>query len=142
VTTGRFGLQSVGQSIPAGFQAIAVVRCIPTGAVGPAQGGFANARKEVAVTGLGPLVAALREPSARHVHPGLGVGCPVPALSGVRLMLVSASGAVIYPRIPITSCGVPIQPVTASLGALHWIELSTPAGNAGSQPQTVGGTAN
>jgi hypothetical protein len=142
VAIGRPGSTTASKPIPAGFHAVAVVRCIPTAAIGPAQGGWANAQKEVAVTGLGPLLAALGEPSAQHVHAGPGAGCPVPAVNGIRLMLVGARGTVIYPRIPVTACGAPIQPVTASLSALHWIALGAPVNGAATLPQTVGGTAN
>jgi hypothetical protein len=134
VTLGRLGF---GSTIPAGFQAVAVVRCIPTGAVGAVGAAWADARKEVAVSGLGPLLAALREPSAQHVRPGPAAGCPLPALSAVRLALVGATGAVIYPRIPVTACGTPTPSVTASLSALHWIVLSMPVVGNARAPQPV-----
>jgi hypothetical protein len=112
--------QPLNQAIPAGFQAVAVVQCAPVGAIAPASLNYV--RKEVAITGLGPLLAALRKPSAARnaVHPE----CLLPFMIMPRLALVGSDGAVIYPRIPVSVCGAPIPQVGASLAALHWIKLS------------------
>jgi hypothetical protein len=112
--------QPTNQAIPAGFQAVAVVQCAPVGAIAP--GSLNYVRKEVAITGLGPLLAALRKPSAvrNAAHPE----CLLPFMIMPRLALVGSDGAVIYPRIPVSVCGAPIPQVGASLTALHWIKLS------------------
>ena len=111
----------LNQAIPAGFQAVAVVQCVPVGAIAPASLNYV--RKEVAITGLGPLLAALRKPSGvrNAAHPE----CLLPFMIMPRLALVGSDGAVIYPRIPVNVCGAPIPLVGASLAALHWIKLST-----------------
>ena len=84
-------------------------------------------RKEVAVSGLGPLLAALREPSARRAGLGLVSGCPVPASRLLSLALIGPRNAITYARVPVTECGMPRQPVLASLASLHWIVISNPA---------------
>jgi hypothetical protein len=123
----------LNQAIPAGFQAVAVVQCVPVGAIAPASLNYV--RKEVAITGLGPLLAALRKPSGfrNAVHPD----CLLPFMIMPRLALVGSDGAVIYPRIPVNVCGAPIPEVGTSLAALHWIKLSTqfePQGATGINP--------
>jgi hypothetical protein len=118
---------TAGVAIPAGFRAVAVVRCIPAGAIAPAQGQGAYMRKELAISGLGPLLAALREPSARRAGLGLVSGCPVPAPRALSLALIGPRNAIVYARVPITECGLPRQAVLASLSSLHWIVISNPA---------------
>jgi hypothetical protein len=114
-------LRPVGQTIPAGFQAVAVVQCAPVGTIAPATGAWTYVRKEVAITGLGPLLTALRERSDLRVGPN----CLLPFTIRPRIALIGIDGAVIYPRIPVGVCGAPIPQVDASLAALHWIKLST-----------------
>jgi hypothetical protein len=54
-----------------------------------------------------------------------------------ELALIGTDGTVIYPGIPVTVCGAPIQPVTASLAALKWIPLSTTGAPPVVQPPVV-----
>jgi hypothetical protein len=110
------------QAIPAGFQAVAVVQCIPVSVMIPVAEPDPYVRKEVAIAGLGPLLAALREPSDLRID--VLRRCMVPATMMPQLALVGSDGAVIYPRIPVNVCGAPIPQVAASLAALHWIVLS------------------
>lgn len=116
-------LRPPGQTIPSGFQAVAVVQCAPVGTIAPASGAWTYVRKEVAITGLGPLLTALREPSDLRVD--VRPNCLLPFTIRPRLALVGSDGAVIYPRIPVSVCGAPIRQVEASLAALKWIKLST-----------------
>jgi hypothetical protein len=126
---------SSGQVIPPGFSPVAVVQCRPPGAIAPVFGERNPMRKEVAVADLQPLLTALGEPSARLAGPGPHPGCPVLTVAAPELALIGHDGTVIYPRIPLTVCGSPIQPVTASLAALHWILLSTTSAPQVGQPQ-------
>jgi hypothetical protein len=110
-----------GQAIPPGFTAIAIVRCVLGGAIGPSKfGGFTQ--QEVAVTGLGPVLAALRLPSAVRSDK---VECILPLQFLSRIALIGSDGAVIYPRVPVGVCGIPLRQVIASLDALHWILVGT-----------------
>jgi hypothetical protein len=113
-----------GQAIPPGFSPVAVVQCVRIGAIAPAQQ-WNSMRAEAAVTGLGPLLTALREPSERRTTAGTMPACLVPATAVPELALIGRDGQVIYPRIPVTACGVPIHQVVASLSALHWIKVAT-----------------
>lgn len=126
-----------GKGIPAGFSPVAVVLCLPVGGIAPAGGQWSYVRKEAAVAGLGPLLTALHEPSARREATGLAQGCPVLVTVVPRLALIGRAGAVVYPQIPVTVCGAPIVPVLASLAALHWIMLSTNIGPQGISPEGV-----
>jgi hypothetical protein len=109
--------------VPPGFKPVAVVRCITV--TSDTHGGFRlSERKEAAVTGLSRLLAALREPSAPKPKGPLPA-CMAPANSGQWLVLVSATGQVVRPLLPVGLCGEPIEPVLASLKSLHWITLST-----------------
>lgn len=113
----------LGQAIPAGFHAVAVVQCIPAAAIDPAGRQGTDVRKEVAIAGFGPLLTALREPSDLRVD--VLRECLLPFTIMARLALVGSDGAVIYPRIPVNVCGAPIPQVGARLAALHWIQLGT-----------------
>jgi hypothetical protein len=83
-------------------------------------------RREAAIAGLSRLVAALRELSAPRPKGPLPA-CMVPVTSRPWFVLVSATGQVIYPLLPLGLCGEPIGPVLSSLNSLHWITLGTVA---------------
>jgi hypothetical protein len=110
------GLQN--QAIPAGFKPVAAVRCVPTG------GQPTALRMEVATSNLGPLVAALLEPSSSASSLNAVPRCLMPDVDGFPLALVGANGLVIRPSIPVSICGDPSQRVVASLFALHWTTVS------------------
>jgi len=110
------------EPIPAGFTPVAVVECIT---VSSDDHGVlvTDQRREAAVTGLSQLLAALREPSTPRPK-GEQPACMVPLTLGPWFVLVSGTGQVIRPVVPVGLCGEPLQPVLASLNALHWITLS------------------
>ena len=111
------------ESVPPGFKPVAVVQCVT--AISVKSGSFRLAqRKQAAVTGLGSLLAALRKPSTPRPKGALPA-CMVPANSGPWFVLVSATGQVIRPLVPVGLCGGPVPAVLASLHSLHWITLST-----------------
>ena len=111
--------------IPAGFRPVAVVRCVTVTSV---RHGVIriDQRRQAAIAGLSALVAALREASAPRPKGPLPA-CMVPVTSRPWFVLVSATGQVIYPLLPLSLCGEPIEPVLASLNSLHWITLGTVA---------------
>jgi hypothetical protein len=112
----------LGEPIPAGFRPVAVVECVRV-VSSVTHGHFRlEQRRQVAVTGLGRLLAALRKPSAPRPN-GPQPACMVPAASWPWFVLVSATGQVIHPVVPVGLCGEPIEPVLASLNSLHWITL-------------------
>ena len=109
------------EPVPAGFRPVAVVECVTVTSLGHG-GVLTYQRRQAAVTGLGRLLAALREPSTPRSR-GLLPACMVPGTSQLWFVLVSASGEVIRPAVPVGLCGEPIEPVLASLNSLHWITL-------------------
>ena len=111
------------QPIPQGFSPVAVVQCIEVRAMAPG-GQATNVPKEVAVAGLGALMAAIRRPSAPPTPASRVVGCPVVARIVVPwLVLIGRDGQLIHPRVPVGQCGAPVPPLRATLNSLHWIEL-------------------
>ena len=125
------------EPVPPGFKAVAVVRCITV--ISDAHGGFRlGERKEAAVTGLGRLLAALREPSTPKPRGPLPA-CLAPANSGTWFVLVSATGQIVRPLLPVGLCGEPIAPVLESLNSLRWITLSIVSGPGSIRPPLHGG---
>jgi hypothetical protein len=110
------------EPIPAGFTPIAVVECIRVTVRTPGGRVTDEEKRQVAVTGLRPLVRALR-----LVQPRLASGaipaCLIPASPMGWVELVGPRGQLIHPAIPVGSCGVPIPPVVTSLNRLRWITL-------------------
>jgi hypothetical protein len=131
----RIVLPGSGQPIPPGFTAIAIVRCTFAGAIRPTKlGGFT--RQEVAVTGLGPVLAALRLPSAARNQ---AMSCLPPTLFLTRIALIGSNGSVIYPRIPVNACGIPLLQLTTRLDALHWIPVGSTTEPQGLPSQNAAG---
>jgi hypothetical protein len=112
------------QPIPAGFRPAAVVECIRVFASLPGGKVEIAERRQVAVTGLGGVLAALRRPSTARPR-GPVPACVVPASAIPWFVLIGADGQVIHPHVPIGLCGVPIPPVLTALSSLHWKTLST-----------------
>lgn len=122
--SGRVNSFGWGQAIPAGFQPVAAVQCVPVGSTPPPIGQLPFVHEEVAVSGLGPLLAALLEPSGTPGDSSSVPRCLAPAADVFQLALIGADGQVIEPLIPVTSCGGPIQPVVASIAGLAWTTVN------------------
>jgi hypothetical protein len=116
------------ENIPAGFAVAAVVECVRVPVPGPSSGTRTTEEKlEVAVRGLASLLRALRLPSAPRRSPL--PACLVTDGGLPWLALIGRDGQVIHPAVPTGACGMPIEPVLASLNSLRWILLGvTPAG--------------
>jgi hypothetical protein len=111
------------EPIPAGFKPVAVVECVTVTSVNHGVIRI-DERRQAAVAGLGRLLAALRERS--HPQPKAALpACLTPIASWPWFVLVSSTGQVIRPVIPVGVCGQPALGVLASLKALHWITLGT-----------------
>jgi hypothetical protein len=108
--------------IPAGFKPAAVVECVTVSSINHGIVRIED-RRRVAVTGLGRLLTALRKPSTPRPR-GVLPACMVPVRSWPWFVLVSASGQVVHPVVPVGLCGMPSEAVLASLNSLHWITLS------------------
>jgi hypothetical protein len=113
----------VAEPIPAGFRPVAVVECVTVSSINHGLVRI-DQRRQVAVAGLGRLLAALRKPPTPRPQGALPA-CPLPAYSSPWFVLVSSTGQVIRPVVPAGVCEGPIEPVLASLNSLHWITLGT-----------------
>lgn len=101
------------QPIPAGFEPVAVVRCVLV-SIQPTE-----YRREIAASSLGPLLTALLARSSTTTK-----RCLMPLMNVPRLALAGANGQVIEPAIPRNICGGPSMAVVASLKALHWTTVN------------------
>lgn len=119
---GQPGAAGPAEPIPAGFRPAAVVECVTITSV---RHGVVRTeqRRQAAVTGLGGLLAALREPASRAKGPL--PACIVPAAAVPWFVLVGVDGQAVRPAVPASLCGEPIDPVLASLHSLRWITLGT-----------------
>jgi hypothetical protein len=122
---GRQAAAQPARPVPPGFVPIAVVQCPPAIVAVDGNGPRAAPAEEVAVSGLGRLVAALRAQPAR-IPPG--VACAAQLIYVPWLVLVGRNGQVVRPKVPPDGCGEPATAVLASLSALRWIAVSTRAG--------------
>jgi hypothetical protein len=115
------------ERIPAGFRPVAVVECTRVPTIVPVAGIRIVELRRVAVTGLGPLVAALRLPSLPRSR-ALVPACLLPVATLPWIVLIGPGDHLLHPQVPIGDCGLPITPVQTSLSSLHWKTLSATRG--------------
>jgi hypothetical protein len=108
------------QAIPAGFIPVAVVLCDPGIVFVNHSGRNVPPVRQIATTGLGMLMTALRAPSAPQ---NSNVKCLDQAIYTPWFVVVGRNGKVIRPKIPVTVCGDPSPAVLASLNALAFRKL-------------------
>ncbi|MCK2037059.1 hypothetical protein KZC51_13045 [Microbacterium sp. SSW1-49] len=108
-----------GGRVPEGFTAVAVLRCDPYASQDDAEGTWSGVILERLEGDLGPVLAALAQPSDPH---SLGP-CPAIAYVVPELWLEGDDGTVIRVAIPTDGCGAP-KPVglEAALAALDAAE--------------------
>jgi hypothetical protein len=102
---------------------------------------WTTATLERSDTGLEGLVSALRRPAATRPP---GTVCPAIAVLAPQVVLISASGQKLIPRLPTTGCGLTQMQVLAALDALPWQPVSVrliAQVPRGADPGTVSGTA-
>ncbi len=127
--------------LPASFVPVSVERCVNGAQTIPGKGLWTTATLQRSDSGLDGLVNALRRPTATRPP---GTVCPAIAVLAPQVVLISANGQKLVPRIPTTSCGLTQMQVLAALDALRWQPVSVrliakvPRGTA---PGTVSGTA-
>jgi hypothetical protein len=107
--------------LPASFVPVAAMRCVTSYQTIPGKGTWLTATLERADKNLGPLVAALRQPSGRTAP---GVECPNIAMLPPQFVLVSGDGKMIMPRLSPSGCGLMQRQVLAALAALQWQKVS------------------
>jgi hypothetical protein len=107
-------------SLPASFVPVSAERCVDGAQTIPGKGLWATATLERADSGLAALVAALRQPSAGPA----AHACPALAMIPPAVVLTSATGQQLIPRIPHSSCGLTQSQVLIALDGLHWSTVS------------------
>jgi hypothetical protein len=83
----------------------------------PGKGLWQTASLQRADSGLDALVSALHRPPGTRQP---GTACPELAMIPPQLVLISASGQELIPRIPVSGCGLIQSQVLAALAALPW----------------------
>ncbi len=109
------------ESLPATFVPVAVLRCVNGEQSIPGKGEWQTATLQRADKDLGALIAALRLP------PGVrspGMMCPDLVMLPPQIVLVSADGKTLVPRLPVGDCGLIQGPVLAAIAALPWQTVS------------------
>jgi hypothetical protein len=119
------GRQPVGGPVPAGFVAVAAIRCIQTDQEVPSHGLWQFDLWQVAHHGLAQLVTALRRPSVR---PPSGLACAEPGFSVPPFVLLGSDRHMIYPKLPTEECGNPQPQVLAAVRALGWVTVASRRG--------------
>jgi hypothetical protein len=104
-------------SLPVSFVPVAVERCVNGAQTIPGKGLWQTASLQRADGGLDALISALHQPPGKHQP---GTACPELAMIPPRIVLFSATGQELIPRIPVTGCGLIQSQVLAALAALPW----------------------
>jgi len=107
-------------SLPASFVPVSVERCLDGAETIPGKGLWSTATLERADGGLAALLSALRQPSEGHSDHI----CPALAMIPPALVLTSATGQQLIPRLPVSSCGLTQSRVVVALDGLHWNTVS------------------
>jgi hypothetical protein len=135
-------------SLPVSFVPVSVERCENGAQTIPGKGLWTTATLQRSAGDLTGLINALRQPPVKHQP---GTLCPAVAEIPVQVVLISASGQKLFPRLPTDGCGLISSPVLAALDALRWQPVSvrliaqvpgaatpTAAGSAPSSAPTAG----
>jgi hypothetical protein len=104
-------------NLPVSFVPVAVERCLNGTQTIPGKGLWQTASLQRADSGLDALVSALHQPSGTHKP---GTACPMLAIIPPQVLLISATGQELIPRLPVSGCGLIQSRVLAALGTLPW----------------------
>jgi hypothetical protein len=104
-------------SLPVSFVPVSVERCVNGAQTIPGKGLWQTASLQRADSGLDALVSALHQPSGTHQP---GTACPMLAIIPPQIVLISATGQELIPRLPVTGCGLIQSRVLAALATLPW----------------------
>jgi hypothetical protein len=127
-------------SLPVSFVPVSVERCVNGAQTISGKGLWTTATLQRSTGDLTGLINALRQPPAAH-RPG--TVCPAVAVIPPQVVLISANGQKLFPRLPDSGCGLTSSQVLTALGALHWQTVSVRliAKVSGATEPTVSGTA-
>jgi len=102
--------------VPATLQASWVLRCTIS-----TKGGSRLLIAERSVGDTAPLLRALKRPSGLQIK----TVCPMLRMLIPYFALVEPDGTVFVPKVPLSNCGMPQNPVTVALNALRFTTLSS-----------------
>jgi hypothetical protein len=108
-------------ALPVSFVPVSVERCVNGAETVPGKGLWTTATLQRADAGLTGLINALRQPAATH-RPG--TFCPALAVIPPQIVLISATGQKLIPRLPVDGCGITASQVLVALDALRWQPVS------------------
>jgi hypothetical protein len=108
-------------SLPVSFVPVSVERCVNGAQTIPGKGLWQTATLQRADSDLNALVNALHQPPAGHKP---GTECPAIAMIPPLVVLISATGQELIPRLPVSGCGLVQSQVLAALGTLPWRVVS------------------
>jgi hypothetical protein len=108
-------------SLPVSFVPVSVERCVNGAQTIPGKGLWETASLQRADSGLDGLVSALHQPSGTHQP---GTACPMLAIIPPQVVLISATGQELIPRLPVSGCGLVQSRVIAALASLPWRVVS------------------
>jgi hypothetical protein len=112
---------AVSASLPVSFVPVSVERCVNGAQTIPGKGLWTTATLQRSDSDLTGLIAALRRPPVMH-RPG--TVCPAVAVIPPQVVLISASGQKLIPRLPASGCGLIQSQVLEALNALRWQPVS------------------
>jgi hypothetical protein len=127
-------------SLPVSFVPVSVERCVEGAEQIPGKGLWSTATLERTDSDLVTFINALRRPSETHSSGA----CPALAEIPPAVVLISATGQELIPRLPVTGCGLIQSQVTLALGDLHWTTVSVrliSQISGDTSPATVSGSA-
>lgn len=108
-------------SLPVSFVPVKVERCVNGAETIPGKGLWATATLQQANGDLAALISALRQPSTGHKP---GTVCPALAEIPPAVLLISGTGQMLIPRLPVSGCGITSSQVLLALETLHWQPVS------------------
>ena len=131
---------AVSAALPLSFVPVSVERCVNGVQTVPGNGLWTTATLQRADAGLAGLINALRRPAVTHQP---GTVCPALAVIPPQVVLISATGAKLIPRLPVSGCGLIQSQVLVALNALRWQPVSVRliAKIPGAAAPTVSGSA-
>jgi len=108
-------------ALPVSFVPVSVERCVNSAQTIPGKGLWTTATLQRSTGDLTGLINALRQPAVTH-RPG--TMCPALAVIPPQVVLISASGQKLIPRLPTNGCGITDSQVLMALDALRWQPVS------------------
>jgi hypothetical protein len=108
-------------ALPVSFVPVSVERCVNSAQTIPGKGLWTTATLQRSTGDLTALINALRQPAVTRQP---GTVCPALAVIPPQVVLISATGQKLIPRLPTDGCGITDSQVLVALDALRWQPVS------------------